>query len=150
MEFKEIVSISGMPGLYHLQATKNNGVIVKSLDDGKSQFISSRAQTLSSLDNVSVFTKNEETKPLKDILIEMKKQEEQVPVPDAKADEKSLRDYFKKVFPEYHEEKVHFSDMKKIVRWYASLRQQDLIPKEETNTAENTSGENSGEEQKAE
>ena len=131
MEFKEIVSITGMPGLYHLQATKNNGVIVKSLDDGKSQFISSRAQTLSSLDNVSVFMKDEETAPLKNILIEMKKQEAETPVPDPKEDEKKLKEYFKKITPDFNEEKVHYSDMKKMLRWYQSLKQHDLIPKEE-------------------
>ncbi len=131
MEFKEIISLSGMQGLFQLVSTKSDGIIVKSLDDGKSQFVSSRLHGVSSLDTISVFLKNEETTELKKVFQQMKTKESEVPLPDAKADNKALKDYFTGILPEYDEEKVHISDMKKMVKWYGILKTHDLIPKEE-------------------
>ncbi|MBA3647479.1 MAG: DUF5606 domain-containing protein [Chitinophagales bacterium] len=136
MEFKDILSISGMPGLFELVSTKNNGIIVKSLEDGTSQFISSRIQGVSPLDNISVYLKQEETIELKKILRDMMNKENELTMPNAKDDPAALKDYFKKVEPEYDEEKVHVSDMKKMIKWYHLLKQHNLIPAEEEKTEE--------------
>jgi hypothetical protein len=131
MEFKDVITISGMPGLYELITSKSDGIIVKSLEDGKSQFIASRLHGVSTLDTISVYLKNEETNELKEVLQTMKKKETEVPLPDSKSDVKKLKEYFGKVVPEYDKEKVHVSDMKKMVKWYGILKQHDLIPEEE-------------------
>jgi pentatricopeptide repeat protein len=117
MEFKDVITISGMPGLYELVTSKSDGIIVKSLEDGKSQFIASRLHGVSTLDTISVYLKNGETSDLKQVLHEMKKKETEVPLPDGKSDTKKLQEYFKKIVPEYDEEKVHQSDMKKMVKF---------------------------------
>lgn len=131
MEFKDIMSISGLPGLFSLVSTKNNGIVVKSLEDEKTQFVSSRIHGISSLDNISVYLSQEETTSLRNVLAEMKKQEATLPLPDPKADPALLKKYFKAIVPEYDEERVHVSDMKKMVKWYQMLKQRDLIPEEE-------------------
>ena len=134
MEFKDIIALSGMQGLFELISTKSDGIIVKSLDDGKSQFVSSRLHGVSSLDTISVFLKNEETTELKKVLQQMQQKESEVPLPDAKSDEKKLKEYFSKILPDYDEEKVHMSDMKKMVKWYGILKTHNLIPAEEEKT----------------
>jgi hypothetical protein len=140
MEFKDIISISGMPGLFSLVATKSNGIVVKSLEDDKTQFVSSRIHGISSLDNISVYLEQEETTELKKVLRDMQQKESEAALPDPKADSKALQSYFKTIVPNYDSEKVHVSDMKKMVRWYNILKQHNLIPEEdkpeESSTAE--------------
>jgi len=131
MEFKDIISISGMPGLFSLVATKSNGIVVKSLEDDKTQFVSSRIHGISSLDNISVYLEQEETTELKKVLRDMQEKETEAGLPDPKADPKALQSYFKKIVPNYDGEKVHVSDMKKMVRWYNILKQHNLIPEED-------------------
>jgi hypothetical protein len=131
MELKDVLSITGLPGLFSLVSTKNNGMVVKSLEDGRTQFVSSRIHGVSSLDNISVYLTQEEAAELREVLIEMKKNEDSIPLPEVKAEPAQLKAYFKKIVPEYDEEKVHVSDMKKMVKWYATLKNHDLIPAEE-------------------
>ena len=131
MEFKDIISISGMPGLFSLVATKSNGIVVKSLEDDKTQFVSSRIHGISSLDNISVYLEQEETTELRKVLRDMQEKETEAGLPDPKADPKALQSYFKKIVPNYDSEKVHVSDMKKMVRWYNILKQHNLIPEED-------------------
>ena len=143
MELKDVITVSGMPGLHELVNSKSDGIIVKSLEDGKSQFIPSRLHGVSSLDTISVYLKNEETTDLKTVLQDMKKKETEVPLPDGKSDQKKLQEYFKKIVPEYDEEKVHHSDMKKMVRWYGILKEHNLIPEEESKEETTEEKENS-------
>lgn len=132
MDFKDIMSISGLPGLFSLVASKANGIVVKSMEDGKTQFVSSRIHGISSLDNISVYLAGDETISLRNVLAEMKKQETAIPLPDAKSDAPALKAYFKKMVPNYDEEKVHLSDMKKMVKWYHLLKSHAAIPAEES------------------
>ncbi|MBA2421878.1 MAG: DUF5606 domain-containing protein [Chitinophagales bacterium] len=133
---KDILSITGMPGLFSLVSTKNNGMVVKSLEDGKTQFVSSRIHGISSLENISVYLNQEETTELKQVLIQMQKNEDSIPLPDVKAEPGKLKEYFKKIVPDYDEEKVHVSDMKKMVKWYATLKVNNLIPTEEAKSGD--------------
>ena len=131
MEFKEIIALSGMPGLFQLVSTKSDGIIVKSLEDDKSQFVSSRLHGVSSLDTISVFLKNDETTELKKVLQQMQQKESEIPLPEPNSDEKKLKEYFLKILPDYDENKVHVSDMKKMIKWYHMLKRHSLIPAEE-------------------
>ena len=74
----------------------------------------------------------DETISLRNVLAEMKKQETAIPLPEAKSDVADLKAYFKKMVPDYDEEKVHLSDMKKMVKWYHLLKTHDAIPTEES------------------
>ncbi|HRI27892.1 MAG TPA: DUF5606 domain-containing protein [Chitinophagales bacterium] len=56
MKFKDIVAVSGMPGLYEMVSAKPNGAVVKSLGEAKTQFVSNRLHTFSPLDKISIYT----------------------------------------------------------------------------------------------
>jgi hypothetical protein len=127
MEFKEIAAISGMPGLYQVVNSKSNGMIVKSLDDGRSQFVSSRIHGISALDTISLYLTGGETVDLKSILQKIFEQEEKEPLPNLQ-DKKALQAAFEKLVPGYDKEKVHESDMKKLFRWYHQLKKHNVFP----------------------
>lgn len=138
MDFKDIMSISGLPGLFSLVASKANGIVVKSMEDGKTQFVSSRIHGISSLDNISVYLNHDETISLRNVLAAMKKQETTVPLPEVKSDADALKGYFRKIVPDYDEQKVHISDMKKMAKWYEILKQHNAVPEEEKEVDDET------------
>ena len=131
MEFHEIVSISGMPGLYRVLNSIANGVVVTSLEDGKSQFVSSRVNNISALENITIYLDNDENRALKYVFSDMMKTENKTPAPDAKASNDELRKYFSIVIPAHDKVRVHNSDIKKMVRWYHILKAQNLLKTEE-------------------
>jgi spore coat protein CotF len=137
MDLKDIVAVTGLSGLYKSAAKRNDGMIITSLETGKTTFASARVHMFTPLDTITVYIENNDTIELVKILAEMKKQEKDNPVPDAKADNPALKTYFKKILPNYDEEKVYFSDIVKIVKWYKLLDSKGLVdtvvetPKEE-------------------
>ena len=135
MDLSEIVAIPGMPGLFKITARRNDGLIVTSLLDDKTQFVSGRNNLFSTLDNITIYT-NEDPIALKEVLASIKK--DGSAVPDAK-DEKVLKAWMEKVLPAYDKEKVHVSDMKKLAKWYSILNSKNLI---DELTAEKAADEN--------
>jgi hypothetical protein len=129
MEYNKIVAVTGMPGLYEVLGSKSDGAIVRSLEDGNTKFVSSRIHNLSHLESIEIYTVRENV-PLSDVLTAMKNSKEALP--DAK-DNKALKGYFEKVYPDMDFEKVYASDMKKMVSWYKIIEQHniDFTPKEE-------------------
>ncbi len=123
MDLSEIVAIPGMPGLFKITARRNDGLIVTSLLDDKTQFVSGRNNLFSTLDNITIYT-TEDPIVLKEVLASIKK--DGTAVPDAK-DEKVLKAWMEKVLPTYDKEKVHVSDMKKLAKWYSILDSKSLI-----------------------
>lgn len=136
MNLSEIVAVTGLPGLFKIAAQRNDGLIVTSLTDNKTQFVSGRTNLFSSLDNITIYTTGEEeTTPLKQVLADIKKSG--AANPDVK-DEKALKTWMEKVLPSYDKDRVHVSDMKKLAKWYALLDDKKLI---EELTAEKAEGE---------
>ncbi|MEI7801893.1 MAG: DUF5606 domain-containing protein [Bacteroidota bacterium] len=131
MEFHEIVAITGMPGLYRALSSKSNGVVVSSLEDGKSQFISARVHNISTLENITIYLDNDENRELKYVFSDFLKIENETPAPDAKASNEELRNYFTKAIPTHDKVRVHNSDIKKMVRWYHILKANNLLKTEE-------------------
>ncbi|MBK8657363.1 MAG: DUF5606 domain-containing protein [Bacteroidetes bacterium] len=125
MTLEEIVSITGLPGLYKTIGKRNDGLIVKSIADDKSQFVPSRTHMFSSLENITMYTTGEPAL-LKDILADIKKKEAKNPLPDLKDDAK-VKAWFEVVLPAYDKEKVYVSDMRKLAKWYAILDGKGLI-----------------------
>lgn len=135
MEFKDIVTVSGMSGLYKTVAERKNGMIVASLEDNESKFVSGRLHTFTTLENISVYT-SDENKALKEVLDHMKKQADTIPPEDPKANNEKLKEYFEKIVPNYDKEKVYISDIKKMVKWFHILDKKDLLGKEEKKESE--------------
>lgn len=129
MEFKKIISLTGLSGLYELLASKADGAVVRSLDDKSTKFVSSRSHNFSHLESIEVYTVKENT-TLAEVFKAIKESTE--PVPDAKADGKQLKSYFEKVYPDLDFDRVYTSDMKKMVKWYGILSANNIeIPQQE-------------------
>jgi outer membrane biosynthesis protein TonB len=136
MEYSRIVAVTGLPGLYEVVSSKTDGAIVKSLEDQSTKFISSRIHNLSHLESIEVYTTRENV-TLADVFLAMKESGTQLP--DVK-DNKALKSYFEKVFPEMDFDRVYSSDQKKMVKWFEVLQQNQVDftvkPEEETEEEE--------------
>lgn len=119
MELKDILAISGQPGLYQFIARSSNGVIVESLTD-KKRMNASGTSKISSLAEISVYTESED-RPLWQILESMYAFTEGKPTVSHKSEAGEIKKLFADVIPDYDRERVHFSDMKKIVAWFNIL-----------------------------
>lgn len=126
---KEILSISGKPGLYKLVKHTNNGVIVESLED-KKRFPAFAHQKISSLEEISIFTDTEDL-PLKDVFKAMYEKHEGEQSISPKSSSNELKAYFAEIVPEYDEERVYVSHIKKIIQWYNLLQKNDMLEFEE-------------------
>lgn len=153
MDLSEILTIAGKSGLFQVVSQTRNGLIVESLTDGKRQpvFATSRS---SILEDISLFT-DEGDVPLKDVLWKIHQQTEGQPVDNPKKDPGKATRLFEEVLPDYDRERVHFSDIRKVLSWYNILLEKGLITqpgeeekeKDEKSAEEKISGEEtSGEE----
>lgn len=140
MQYREIVAVTGLGGLFQLLASKQDGAIVRSLEDKSTRFVSSRVHNFTPLESIEVFTTGDNVN-LSAVFKAMQEQEAKFPPADAKADNNAVKAYFKNVFPEFDEERVYVSDMKKMVKWYAILKVNDLLKFEEEETEEATEAE---------
>jgi len=129
MQYKEIVSVTGMPGLYQLVSSKSDGIIIRTLDGENTRFISSRSHNFTPLESIEVFTIDENI-PLSDVFKAMQEQETDTPVVNPKS-KKEIDAYFEKVFPSLDRERVYTSDMKKMLKWYPLLKEHNLLQFEE-------------------
>jgi hypothetical protein len=120
-ELKDIVSITGKPGLYKVIARTNRGLIVESLDDKKTRLPVSATQQVALLDDITIYTTAEESLPLKDIFQKIEDYTKDKALPGAKDDTNTIKEFFAEVAPEHDPERVYVSDMKKILKWYEIL-----------------------------
>lgn len=125
MDLKEIMSISGKPGLYKMVAQAKNGIIVESIIDQKRLQAFSHDK-ISSLEEISIFTESGD-KPLKEILAAFYEKLEGKPAPDFKNENEKVKAFFAEMLPDYDKERVYVSHMQKIVSWYNLLVEHDLL-----------------------
>jgi len=122
MEYSKLVAVTGLPGLFELISSRGDGAVVRSLDDNKTQFISGRVHNFSHLESIEVYTQRENVN-LVDVFNVMEK--DGGSLPDAK-DNDAVKKYFEKVYPEMDFERVYSSDMKKMVKWFESLKKHNV------------------------
>lgn len=122
MELKDIASVSGKGGLFKVLKPTRTGVILEAIDEKKSKLIAGASQRVSLLKEISIYTTTKEgAVPLEDILFKIKSEYgAEVPV-SGKSDNRELYDFISKVVPEYDQEKVYPSDIKKLASWYKIL-----------------------------
>ncbi|MES2279599.1 MAG: DUF5606 domain-containing protein [Bacteroidota bacterium] len=124
MNLQGIVAVSGKPGLWKALTQNKTGFVLESLDEKRTKLVANISTAkLASLDEITIFGDNEDIR-LKDVFDRMKTA---ASVPDAKADGAKLRNFFREVAPGHDEEKVYASDMKKIVNWFAILKDMPLF-----------------------
>ncbi len=119
MEFKDILAISGQPGLYLFVARSNNGVIVESLSDKKRSNATGTSK-ISSLAEIAIYTESEDM-PLWKVMTALYKYAEGKETIGPKSDPAQLKKLFAEVLPDYDRDRVHISDIKKLVAWYNTL-----------------------------
>jgi len=161
MEFKDIASVSGKGGLFKVLKPTRTGVILESMDEAKSKLVTSLNSRVSLLDEISVYTHGKEgSVPLKDVLRKIYKEFKDDPGVDNKSAADELKSFLKFILPDFDEQKVYVSDIKKIVQWYKALlkyapellveEEKKSTKKKKTKSAKEVKGEKPEEENKSE
>ena len=119
MKLEDIVSISGKPGLYEVKTKSKGGVIVESLIDNK-RFPVTATHNISALNEIAIYTYEEEV-PLRIILKAISEKENNQESINPKENGKVLSSYFREVLPNFDEERVYTSNIKKVLLWYNLL-----------------------------
>lgn len=130
MSYEKFVAVSGLPGLHSLVNTRNNGLIISDPDTGKTRFVSIRQHQFTPLATVGVYT-FEDTVELEKVFSSIKEKESELPIVDINDSSQKIREYFTKILPEHDPDKVHISDIKKILKWYDFLNSRGLLEKSE-------------------
>jgi hypothetical protein len=123
MKFNEIATVAGKPGLYKVLKPTRGGVILESLDEKKGKLVVGTNHRVSILGEISMYTMTEEgASPLEDIMKKIDKEFNGDLGLEADADADELRAFLKHVLPDYDEDKVYASDIKKLVVWYGIIK----------------------------
>jgi hypothetical protein len=122
---KEILSISGQPGLFKLISKGKNSVIVESILTGK-RLPSFASNKITSLDDIAIYTKTGEV-ALREVFKKIDEDETIKSSLNAKASPVEMKSVFKKILPDYDEERVYVSDIKKIISWFLLLSSANML-----------------------
>lgn len=137
MEFSKIIAVSGKPGLFQVVSQTKTGLIVDSLVDQK-RFPITSTQNVSLLENIAIYTYEEEV-PLLNVFKSMYEKAEGKEVMSHKESGNKLMAFFAEVLPDYDDERVYTSNIKKVIQWYNLLVKSGLdFSKVEASTEENT------------
>ncbi len=139
MSLEKILSISGKPGLYQLENQTRSGFLAKSLIDGKKISVSAR-QNVSLLSEIAIYTLTEEL-PLREVFTKIFDKENGGEAISHKSSKDELEEYFFEVLPDYDEDRVYPSDIKKVVQWYNLLTKNGITDFSEAESEENTNEE---------
>ena len=143
---ENIVSVSSLPGLYYLESSRSNGLIIKDMDTGVKQFVSVRNHQFTPLRSIAIYTYSDST-PIEDIFKTMVEIKQDHNISELlKASNNDLANYFRIVLPEYDEDRVYPSDMKKVLKWFDFLDKRDFFSLN-TETTEKSTSEDIGEEE---
>lgn len=126
MSLDRILAISEKPGLFKLITQTRTGLVAESLVDGKRLTVNLR-NNISLLSEIAIYTLSEEV-PLKSIFQKIKDKENGAPTSVSHKDSRdTLEEYFFTILPDYDEDRVYPSDIKKVIRWYNILQQNNLL-----------------------
>ena len=126
MSLKKVLAIAGKPGLYKLLTQTRTGFVAESLID-KRRISVGIQQNVSVLSEVAVYTLTEEV-PLSEVFKKIEEKEKGQPTSVGHKENKDkLEEYFFEVLPDYDEDRVYVSDIKKIIQWYNLLHKHDLL-----------------------
>jgi hypothetical protein len=119
MELKDIVAISGKQGLYEIKAQSKGGIIVESLIDSK-KFPVTVSHNISALNEIAIYTYDDEI-PLRIVLKTIGEKENGKEAINPKESGAKLTSYFREILPNFDEDRVYTSNIKKILQWYNLL-----------------------------
>ena len=131
---KGILAVSGQGGLFKIVSQAKNSIIVESLVDGKRMpaYATSR---ISALEDISIFTEDGDVK-LYDVFKNISEKEDGGQAISHKASANELKKYFNEILPDYDQDRVYVSDMKKVIQWYNLLQEKEVLNFTEEEAAE--------------
>lgn len=119
MDLTGIISITGRPGLYLVVAQGKNSIIVESLTE-KKRFPAYSTDRVSALDDISIYTVEKDF-PLKDVFLRILEKENGKETLSHSEDFSVLQKYMLEILPDYDQDRVYVSDIKKVFQWYNIL-----------------------------
>jgi hypothetical protein len=148
IDVKKFVAIAGVSGVQKLIAVRSNGLIVENFDTKERKFQPIRSHEFSPFETISVYIDGGDTVPLAQVLTNMKEQLAENPLPSEKDASPVLRNYMVSILPEHDRDRVHISDIKKMIKWFNFLNSRDLLQEAvaEEATVEETPAEAASEE----
>lgn len=122
MKLDNIISVTGMPGLYKLLASRPNGLLIESFDTNKRQFVSGRKHQFTPLVSIGIYTYTD-VESLDVALQKINDTESTTPLPDPNDKADTLRAWMRMIVPQHDEDRVHINDIRKLIKWYLFLKQ---------------------------
>ena len=129
MNLEGLINISGKNGLFKVISNSKNMIIVESLVDKKRIPVHSGNQA-NMLEEIGIYTYND-TKPLSSVFEDIAKKENYNQTISHKLSKNELTEYFRQIVPDFDEEKVYISDIKKVIQWYNLLQSKKIIKRKE-------------------
>ena len=127
MNLDNLIAVSGLPGLFRMAANRSNGLIVEDLDSGKRRFVSARKHQFTPLGSIAIFTDDGDSVELVSVFRSMRDQLDDRPPVEPTAKSEELFDYFADILPNYDPERVYPGDVKKVIKWFNSLKENGLL-----------------------
>lgn len=134
MNLEKVLAISGKPGLYLLKVQTRTGFVAESLLDGKKITVGLKSN-VSLLSETSIYT-NDAEMPLADVMRNIAIKEDNGPALSHKETNDKMTAYFLEILPDYDQDRVYPSDIKKVLNWYNILQAKDMVSKEVPETKE--------------
>lgn len=122
---KDILSITGQPGLFKIVSRNSKNLIVESLLTGK-RFPAFSTNKILSLADIAIFTDTAEVQ-LKEVFMKIAEKEDGKQSIDPKSSGDKLKTYFAEILPEYDRSRVYVSDIKKVIQWYNLLQEKEML-----------------------
>lgn len=126
MNLEKYIAVSGLPGIYELVATRNNGLVVADLDSGKTRFCTMRKHQFTPMGSVAIYTYGDAVEITK-VFQSMDEKQDEFPILAPNAPAPQLFDYFENILPDFDRDRVFISDIKKIIKWYNFLDERNLL-----------------------
>ena len=130
MNLEKLVAVTGLPGIHRITGNRGNGVILEDLDTGKMKFASMRKYQFTPLESIAIYT-NEDSVELAKVFRNMLEQKADNPPVAHNGKSAEIKEYFADVVPDYDQDQVHMSDMKKVLKWFSFLDARNLLSLED-------------------
>ena len=127
MKLDKIVAVTGLPGLFRVAANRSNGLIIEDLESGKRRFAPARKHQFVPLESIAIFTDDGDSTELRTVFEKMREQLDDNPPVDANAPADALFEYFADVLPNYDPDRVHASDVRRVIKWFNFLQNSNLL-----------------------
>ncbi|MCU0402434.1 MAG: DUF5606 domain-containing protein [Algoriphagus sp.] len=139
MNFKDIATVAGKPGLYKIIKPTRSGVILESLDEKKAKLVAGMSMRVSILNDISIYTMTEEgAEPLESVMKKIEAEYKGDTGVDSTSSDSELRAFLKSVLPDFDQGRVYVSDIKKLNAWYQLIRKSmPEVLQESTDSKEN-------------